>query len=110
MALKSPKILSGKKFNKLTEGKIFWKLTYEHKSKLQYVDGLNIKTKDFEPYGEEYEPTGEDIGIYFIDEGDIEYWLKHEYTCIRKIVIPDDAVIGLLKKDIEQIKYLYMKE
>lgn len=83
---------SGKKFNELTKGINFVKLTGESEihNKVQYKTGLNKDRVKFNPilYGEG--------GLYFCDIKNFPKFIPCEYKhCVnmRRVLIPDDARI-----------------
>lgn len=91
------KVYSGEEFNKLSNGKKYYKLTYgnENHNGFQFTSGLNVDTKVFNPKGE-CSPGG----IYFTEVKFFARWLgKHFY--FREVTIPDDAQVYI---EIEKFK------
>uniref|UniRef100_A0A6C0EAE2 DUF4116 domain-containing protein n=1 Tax=viral metagenome TaxID=1070528 RepID=A0A6C0EAE2_9ZZZZ len=98
--LRNNNVYSGKKFNELTKGKKFYKLTNEYDThfSFKYKNGLNIDTNKFNPAN-----TCSSGGLYFTDSSNVSYWydrFNYEYKYIREVTVPNDALVY-----VEDLKY-----
>jgi len=100
------KEISGAVFNGMFPNTNFVKLTNETENHngLQFVDGLNIDCKPFNPNG-----LCQIGGIYFIKEKYVHIWIAYNgklMVNVRKVSIPDDAKVYIENKKFKADKII----
>lgn len=96
------KVYTGEEFNKLSNGKLYYKLTNlnEVHNEFQFEDGLNIDTVPFSPTGE----CGRG-GLYFTDKENFHHWIG-SHTYVRLVTLPDDAKIYIENNKYKTDKFI----